>query len=41
VIATLMSAFTDEERTDLANLMTRFVDELDELVKELPPPTTA
>jgi len=40
VIAALMSAFTDEERTDLADLMTRFVNELDELVKELPPPTT-
>jgi DNA-binding MarR family transcriptional regulator len=40
VIAKLMSAFTDEERTDLAELMGRFVHELDELVKELPPPTT-
>jgi DNA-binding MarR family transcriptional regulator len=40
VIAALMGAFTDEERTDLADLMTRFVNELDELVKELPPPTT-
>ena len=40
VIAALMSAFTDEERTDLADLMTRFVNELDELVKELPPPTS-
>ena len=40
VIAELMSAFTDEERTDLADLMTRFVHALDDLVKELPPPTT-
>jgi DNA-binding MarR family transcriptional regulator len=40
VIAELMSAFTDEERTDLADLMTRFVHALDELVKELPTPTT-
>ena len=39
VIAKLMSAFTVEERTDLADLMTRFVRELDELVKELPTPT--
>jgi DNA-binding MarR family transcriptional regulator len=36
VICTLMSAFTDEERTMLADLMGRFVHELDELVKELP-----
>jgi DNA-binding MarR family transcriptional regulator len=39
VIATLMSAFTDSERTELADLMTRFVVELSELVKELPAPS--
>jgi DNA-binding MarR family transcriptional regulator len=36
VIAKLMSAFTVDERTDLADLMNRFVAELNELVKELP-----
>jgi DNA-binding MarR family transcriptional regulator len=39
VITKLMSAFTVEERTDLARLMTRFVQELDELVEELPTST--
>lgn len=38
VISKLMSAFTVHERTTLADLLTRFVHELDELVKELPPP---
>ncbi len=38
VITKLMSAFTVEERTDLADLLTRFVDELDLTMKELPPP---
>lgn len=36
VITKLMSAFTVEERTNLAELMSRFVRELDDLVKELP-----
>lgn len=36
VITKLMSAFTVQERVDLADLLTRFVRELDELVKELP-----
>lgn len=36
VIAKLMSAFTVDERSDLADLLTRFVRELNELVKELP-----
>ena len=38
VITKLMSAFTVEERTSLAELMSRFVRELDDLVKELPKP---
>ena len=36
VISQLMSAFTVEERGDLADLMTRFVHELDDVVKTLP-----
>ena len=36
VITKLMSAFSVDERGLLAELMTRFVRELDELVKELP-----
>ena len=36
VISTLMSAFTVEERTELADLLTRFVRELDVTMKELP-----
>jgi DNA-binding MarR family transcriptional regulator len=36
VITKLMSAFTVSERADLADLLTRFVRELDDLVKELP-----
>ncbi len=38
VITKLMSAFTVEERTDLADLLTRFVDALDVTMKELPTP---
>jgi len=40
VIAEMMSAFTAAERIELADLMTRFVHALDELVKQLPAPTT-
>jgi hypothetical protein len=29
-----------DERADLADLLTRFVHELDETMKELPPPST-
>jgi len=36
VISRLMSAFTVAERGDLAELMRRFVHELDEVVKDLP-----
>jgi DNA-binding MarR family transcriptional regulator len=36
VISQLMSAFTVKERTDLADLLTRFVRELDTVMKELP-----
>ena len=36
VLSQLMAAFTVEERTDLADLMSRFVVRLDEVVKELP-----
>ena len=36
VISRLMSAFTKDERTDLADLLTRFVDQLDEVVVDLP-----
>lgn len=37
VISTLMSAFTVDERTEFADLLTRFVRELDVTMKELPP----
>ena len=36
VISELMSAFTVPERTDLADLLTRFVHELDVVMKTLP-----
>lgn len=36
VISRLMSAFTADERTDLADLLTRFVNQLDEVVDDLP-----
>ena len=36
VLARLMSAFTVDERSSLADLMSRFVTALDEVVKELP-----
>ena len=36
VISQLMSAFTVRERNDLADLLTRFVHELDEVMKALP-----
>lgn len=36
VISRLMSAFTPSERTDLAGLLTRFVEALDEVVDDLP-----
>jgi DNA-binding MarR family transcriptional regulator len=36
VISRLMSAFTPRERTDLADLLTRFVQQLDEVVDDLP-----
>jgi DNA-binding MarR family transcriptional regulator len=39
VLARLMSAFTVDERTALAELMSRFVTALDEVVKELPRPS--
>lgn len=41
VLGRLMGAFTVEERTVLAELMTRFVEELDEVVKDLPRATVA
>ncbi|MUH49651.1 MAG: MarR family transcriptional regulator [Actinobacteria bacterium] len=36
VISKLMSAFTPPERTDLADLLTRFVQRLDQVVDDLP-----
>ena len=36
VLSRLMSAFTVDERTDLADLLTRFVEQLDEVVVDLP-----
>ena len=36
VISRLMSAFTPDERAHLAELLTRFVQQLDEVVDDLP-----
>ncbi len=41
VMSRLMAVFTVPERSALAKLMTRFVHELDEVVKDLPGPTGA
>jgi DNA-binding MarR family transcriptional regulator len=40
VITQLMSAFTPGERSDLADLLTRFIHELDEVVDDLPRAST-
>ncbi len=41
VLSRLMSVFAEDERETLAALMTRFVEELDNVVKDLPRPAIA